>query len=315
MPQTLAPPAPAPDPATARPPGSGTAPDPELRALAERHGLTVSGARPSLPEYTRQLWRRRHFIASFATAKLTAMYTTAKLGQLWQVITPLLNAGVYYLIFGVLIGTRRGVPDYIPYLVTGVFVFTFLQNSVMAGTRAISGSLGLVRALHFPRACLPISFCLAQLQQLLYSMGVLMVILLAFGQVPTWSWLLVVPALTLQFVFNTGLAMIMARLGARTPDLAQLMPFIMRTWMYASGVMFSISVITQGKHLPKIVLMLLNGNPAAVYIDLMRFALIDSFTRHQLPPHVWAFAAGWALLAGIAGYLYFWKAEERYGRG
>ncbi|MFI9046805.1 ABC transporter permease [Streptomyces sp. NPDC053427] len=313
MPQTLAPPSPAPAPA--RKPGPGASPDPELRALAERHGLAVSGVRPSLPEYTRRLWRRRHFITSFATAKLTAMYTTAKLGQLWQVITPLLNAGVYYLIFGVLLDTRKHVPDFIPFLVTGVFIFTFLQNSVMAGTRAISGNLGLVRALHFPRACLPISFCLAQLQQLLYSMGVLAVILLCFGQLPTWSWLLVVPALTLQFVFNTGLAMIMARLGARTPDLAQLMPFILRTWMYASGVMFSISVILQGKHLPKIVEVLLNANPAAVYIDLVRFALIDSFTEQQLPPHVWAFAAGWALLAGVLGYVYFWQAEERYGRG
>ncbi|WP_310726134.1 ABC transporter permease [Streptomyces sp. N2A] len=313
MPQTLTPPAPAPAPERA--PAPGTAPDPELRALAERHGLTVSGARPSLPEYTRQLWQRRHFITSFATARLTAMYTTAKLGQLWQVITPLLNAAVYYLIFGVLLDTRRHVPDFIPFLVTGVFIFTFLQSSVMAGTRAISGNLGLVRALHFPRACLPISFCLAQLQQLLFSMGVLGVILLCFGQLPTWSWLLVLPALTLQFVFNTGLAMVMARLGSRTPDLAQLMPFVMRTWMYASGVMFSISVILQGKHLPKIVELLLNANPAAVYIDLMRFALIDSFTAKQLPPHVWAFATGWALLAGIGGYVYFWKAEERYGRG
>ncbi|MGW2631291.1 ABC transporter permease [Streptomyces chattanoogensis] len=309
MPQTLTPPAPAPASAP------GASPDPELRALAERHGLTVSGARPPLAEYTRQLWQRRHFITSFATAKVTATYTTAKLGQLWQVLTPLLNAAVYYLIFGMLLGTKDNIPDYIPFLVTGVFVFTFLQNSVLTGTRAISGNLGLVRALHFPRACLPISFCLAQLQQLLFSMGVLMTILLCFGQLPTWSWLLVVPALTLQFVFNTGLAMVMARLGARTPDLAQLMPFIMRTWMYASGVMFSISRILQGRHLPKIVEILLNGNPAAVYIDLMRFALIDSFTHEQLPPHVWAFAAGWALLAGAVGFVYFWKAEERYGRG
>ncbi|AJT66744.1 ABC transporter permease [Streptomyces chattanoogensis] len=309
MPQTLTP------PAAAQAPVPGASPDPELRALAERHGLTVSGARPSLPEYTRQLWQRRHFITAFATAKVTATYTTAKLGQLWQVLTPLLNAAVYYLIFGVLLGTKNNVPDYIPFLVTGVFVFTFLQNSVMTGTRAISGNLGLVRALHFPRACLPVSFCLAQLQQLLFSMGVLMAILLSFGQLPTWSWLLVVPALTLQFVFNTGLAMVMARLGARTPDLAQLMPFILRTWMYASGVMFSISRILQGRHLPKAVEILLNGNPAAVYIDLMRFALIDSFTHEQLPPHVWAFAGGWALLAGAVGFVYFWKAEERYGRG
>ncbi|WP_405838778.1 ABC transporter permease [Streptomyces platensis] len=311
MPQTLAPPAPAPTGAST----PGAAPDPGLRALAERHGLTVSGARPSLPEYVHRLWQRRHFIGSFAGAKLTAQYSQAKLGQLWQVVTPLLNALVYYLIFGLLIGTNRNVDDYIPFLVTGVFIFTFTQSSVLAGTRAISGNLGLVRALHFPRACLPISFCLMQLQQLLMSMGVLIAILLASGQLPGWSWLLVVPALVLQFVFNTGLAMVMARLGSKTPDLAQLMPFIMRTWMYASGVMYSMSAVTAGKHVPTVVQVLLDLNPAAVYIDLMRFALIDSFHAQQLPPHVWALAGGWALVMGVVGFVYFWKAEERYGRG
>ncbi|GAA3584141.1 ABC transporter permease [Streptomyces osmaniensis] len=299
------------------PPPTTPAPaPPDLSALAARHGLTVSGARPSLPQYVRQLWARRHFIGAFATAKLTAQYSQAKLGQVWQVMTPLLNAAVYYFIFGMLLGTSHGVQDYIPFLVTGVFVWTFTQSSIMAGTRAISGNLGLVRALHFPRAALPISFALQQLQQLLFSMAALFVILLCFGIPIAASWLLVLPALFLQFTFNAGVAMVMARMGAKTPDIAQLMPFVLRTWMYASGVMFSISHVT-GSHkgLPSWVPELLQANPAAVYIDLMRFALIDSFHASQLPPHVWAIATGWALLAGVGGFIYFWKAEETYGRG
>ncbi|MFD5015498.1 ABC transporter permease [Streptomyces chartreusis] len=299
------------------PPPTTPAPaPPDLSALAARHGLSVSGARPSLPQYVRQLWARRHFIGAFATAKLTAQYSQAKLGQVWQVMTPLLNAAVYYFIFGMLLGTSHGVQDYIPFLVTGVFVWTFTQSSIMAGTRAISGNLGLVRALHFPRAALPISFALQQLQQLLFSMAALFVILLCFGIPVAASWLLVLPALFLQFTFNAGVAMVMARMGAKTPDIAQLMPFVLRTWMYASGVMFSISHVT-GSHkgLPSWVPELLQANPAAVYIDLMRFALIDSFHASQLPPHVWAIATGWALLAGVGGFIYFWKAEETYGRG
>ncbi|MFG1671962.1 ABC transporter permease [Streptomyces sp. Y7] len=299
-----------PPPTTPAPAGPG------LADLAARHGLAVSGARPSLPEYIRQLWARRHFIGAFATAKLTAQYSQAKLGQVWQVMTPLLNAAVYYFIFGMLLGTSHGVQDYIPFLVTGVFVWTFTQSSIMAGTRAISGNLGLVRALHFPRAALPISFALQQLQQLLFSMAALFVILLCFGIPVAASWVLVLPALFLQFTFNAGVAMVMARMGARTPDIAQLMPFVLRTWMYASGVMFSISHVTSShKGLPSWVPELLQVNPAAVYIDLMRFALIDSFHASQLPPHVWAIATGWALLAGVGGFIYFWKAEETYGRG
>ncbi|GHE52225.1 ABC transporter permease [Streptomyces capitiformicae] len=295
--------------------GPATTPAESPAQLAARYGLSVSGARPTLREYVRRLWARRHFITAFATAKLTAQYSQAKLGQVWQIVNPLLNAAVYYLIFGVLMGTKHGVPDYVPFLVTGVFVWTFTQSSIMAGTRAISGSLGLVRALHFPRASLPLSYCLQQLQQLLFSMAALVVILLAFGVPVAASWLLIVPALTLQFMFNAGVAMVMARVGAKTPDIAQLMPFVLRTWMYASGVMFSLDKILADRDLPRFVHVLLEYNPAVLYIDLMRFALIDSFEAHQLPPHVWAAALGWALLAGIGGFIYFWKAEETYGRG
>ncbi|MGW2706484.1 ABC transporter permease [Streptomyces sp. NPDC001340] len=292
-------------------------PDEGLTAaqLAAKYGLAVSGARPSLTEYVRQLWGRRHFILAFSQAKLTAQYSQAKLGQLWQVATPLLNAAVYYFIFGVILHASRGMSKdvYIPFLVTGVFVFTFTQSSIMSGVRAISGNLGLVRALHFPRASLPVSFSLQQLQQLLFSMIVMFIVAIGFGSWPSLSWLLIVPVLVLQFLFNTGLALIVARMGAKTPDLAQLMPFILRTWMYASGVMFSISKMMEGR--PEWVVRLLQVNPAAVYMDLMRFALIDGYGASNLPPHVWAIALFWAVAVFAGGFVYFWKAEERYGRG
>ncbi|MFJ3725820.1 ABC transporter permease [Streptomyces sp. NPDC090045] len=283
--------------------------------LARKYGLSVSGARPGLGDYVRQLWGRRHFIMAFSRAKLVAQYSQAKLGQVWQVATPLLNALVYWLIFALILEADRGMEPgvYIPFLVIGIFVFTFTQSSLMAGVRAIPGNLGLVRALHFPRASLPISFSMQQLQQLLYSMIVVLVIVLCFGNYPKPSWLLVIPVLVLQFVFNTGLAMVFARMGSKTPDLAQLMPFVTRTWMYASGVMFSIN--TMLKERPQWIADALQWNPAAIYMDLIRFALIDDYGAENLPPHVWAFAVGWAVLIGLGGFVYFWKAEERYGRG
>lgn len=215
-------------------------------------------------------------------------------------MTPLLNAAVYYFIFGVLLGTSHGVPDFIPFLVTGVFIWTFTSNSIQTGTRAISGSLGLVRALHFPRASLPIAYAVQQLQQLLFSMGALIVILVCFGEYPKASWLLAIPALVLQAMFNTGLSMVMARLAAKTPDVSQLMPFILRTWMYVSGVMWSIKKVLAHDNLPHLVLLGLQCNPAAVYIDLMRYALIGSYKANQLPrtcgrwPSAGRSSQGWA---------------------
>ncbi|MEY9840132.1 teichoic acid transport system permease protein [Streptacidiphilus sp. EB103A] len=281
--------------------------------LAAKYGLAVSGKRPSLGEYTRRLWSRRHFIVAFATARLTATYTAARLGQIWQVMTPLLNAAVYYLIFGLLLGTSRGIPNFIAYLCTGVFVFQFTQSAVLSGTRSIADNLGLIRALHFPRACLPIAFTVIQLQELLFSMGVLGVIILASGEPLTLRWLLVLPILFLQSVFNAGLAMFMARIGAKTTDMAQLMPFIIRTWMYTSGVFWSVSTFTHKA--PHWVAVILDNNPALIFNDLMRYALMDSVSSSSLPHHVWIITLAWAAVVGLGGYMFFWKAEEEYGRG
>ncbi|MFD6230806.1 ABC transporter permease [Streptomyces sp. NPDC060232] len=287
----------------------------EIARLAAAHGLTLSGARPTLPRYIAQLWQRRHFVTAYANARMQATYSTAKLGQVWHLVTPLLNAAVYYFIFGIVLKASHGVPDYVPFLLTGIFVWDFISSSVNAGTRSVHSNLGLVRALHFPRASLPLSTVIQLFQQLLVSMAALVILLLAFGQRPGPAWLLAVPALLLTALFAAGCAMAMARIGSRSPDVIQLMPFVLRTWMYTSGVMWSIDQVLKTDHLPHWVLVALKANPPAVYIDLMRFALIDSFPAHALPHHVWLLAAGWALLAGVGGFIYFWKAEEAYGRG
>ena len=249
--------------------------DEPLAELAARYQLRPSAARPGVLAYARQLWERRHFIAGFATARNVAMYTEARLGQLWQVLTPLLNAAVYYLIFGVILGTNRGVPNFLGFLITGIFIFNFTQRAFITTSRVMPDSLPLIRALPFPRACLPIGYVLIELEQLVMSMIVLTVIVLATGEPLTWYWLLAIPALLLQAVFNVGMGLFLARLGAGADDFSQLMPFLVRTWMYCSGVMYSIQTIGTLRHHPAISY-LLQINPAAVYITLVRNAILQS---------------------------------------
>ena len=282
-----------------------TAPSSELAA---RYGLAPSSARPPFIGYIRLLWQRRHFISAFATSRTATMYSGARLGQLWQVLTPLMNAAVYYFVFGVLFNSDRGIENFEAFLVTGVFVFTFTQRSVTAGARAISGNLGLIRALHFPRAALPLASTIVELQQLLVSMVVLCAIVLLTGEPLTWHWLLVIPVLVLQTIFNTGLALAIARVGAKVPDVSQLLPFITRTWLYVSGVLYSIPHLVGPGPLRDLMM----ANPAAVFIELVRDGLMDS---HTAPPYAWYLALGWAVVAFCFGFWYFWAAEEKYGRG
>jgi teichoic acid transport system permease protein len=330
--------------------------DGSLAALAAEYGLTPSAQRAPIGKYLRELGHRWGFIMGFATARNIAMYTEAKLGQLWQVLAPLLNAGVYFLIFDVIIkSVSRGVPDYLAFLVTGVFIFSFTQRTFISTSKVITDSLPLIRALKFPRAALPLAYVMIELQQMLLSMVVLMVLIafdiLVHGEQPTWYWLLVVPALLLLTMFNAGIGMFAARVGARVNDFAQLLPFLMRTWLYLSGVIFSVQqVVIQHSQHYSWATNLLQVNPAAIYITLVRNALLTKereaafgvqpyngvkcqawafneayADKHRfasaychptfVSSHLWQFGVGWAVVALLFGFWFFWRKEVFYGRG
>ena len=317
--------------------------DGSLAELAARYGLRPSSARPSLISYLRLVWQRRHFIVAYATARSVSMYTEARLGQLWQVLTPLLNSAVYYLVFGILFQANRGISHYTAFLVTGVFIFGFTERSIVVGSSVMRANLALIRALHFPRACLPLAYVLVEFQQLLVSMLVLFAIVLSTGEPLTWYWLFLVPVLVMQATFNMGAALILARVGAGAQDVTQLVPFLTRIWRYFCGVMYSIASLPAT--LPEWAKNVLSLNPAAVYISLTRNAIMSSyrndapgaqpfnaakcavFTAKKIPDlqaychpdvltsELWLAGAGWAVVTLVVGVVFFWQAETRYGRG
>ena len=161
-------------------------------------------------------------------------------------LTPLLNIGVYYLIFGLLLHTNRGVPNFIAFLAVGVFVFAFCTDSMAAG---VAGDHRQPRA--GPRPAVPARGA----ARVDHAGGVHAPDLLDGGPHPDRAaqWRAGDVALAgtrardrAAGLFCLGLAFVVARLGARVPDMAEILPFVTRMWMYTSGVMYSVQVFTPG---------------------------------------------------------------------
>jgi teichoic acid transport system permease protein len=136
---------------------------------------------------------------------------------------------------------------------------------------------------------------------------------LGFGEPVTWEWLLIVPIFLLQCVFNAGLALFSARLGSKVADFKQLVPFIMRMWLYGSAVLYPVTRFSE--HLSGWKLAVIEANPLLVFIDLMRHALMEDVPLANTPAVMWLEAIGWTLVVGLGGYVYFWRGEKGYGRG
>jgi teichoic acid transport system permease protein len=284
-----------------------------LREQARKHGLSASGRLPGLLEYTRELWAYRHFIGAHASAKMTSALGNTKLGAVWQVLTPMINAALYYVIFGRILGGHKDVPNFIAYLCIGVFVFQFTQSAVQSGSNSIIGNLGLIRALNFPRASLPLSAALVEVRNFLVAMVVLMGIVLATGEPINAEWLIVLPALVLQSIFNVGFGLFIARFSSSLRDVKQLIPFIMRFWLYGSAVLYPVTKF--GEVLSGWPLRVVEANPMLVFIELMRHALIENAPIANSLTVLWIQAVAWSLVVGIGGFVYFWRGEKGYGRG
>lgn len=275
--------------------------------LAAAHGLVLVGGRPPLGDYLRRTWQRRHFARELARAKAYAVHQNSYLGQLWTVLTPLLWAGVYLVVFGVMLGTSRGVGNYVGFLLVGVFLFRFLSSAMSSGATAVVAHRQLVSTLQFPRALLPAAVVTAELLALVPALLVLLALLPLTGETPSWRWLLLPAAVLLQWLFGAGVAFVLARLVSQVRDVAKLIPFVLRALLYASGVFFSIETYGGSGWAG----WALQHQPVALYLSLSRSCLLADV---PLSAEQWLWGAGWAVAAAGAGLWFFWRGEEHYGR-
>ncbi|MDQ3430665.1 MAG: ABC transporter permease [Actinomycetota bacterium] len=277
--------------------------------LAEAYGLKPVGRRPSLPVYLRETWRRRHFAWSLAWYRAFSRSGKDRLGALWFILNPLLLAVVYYVMFGVVLQTRQGIPNFIGYLTIGVFLFHFTSRSLSTGSKSMVGSQGLIRSLRFPRIILPLSKVLEQLISLIPALGVMLVVVIVAppDESITLAWLLIIPAVLIQTVFNLGLALIVARIGAQSHDALNLVPFFGRYLFYTSAVFYEYDKFIDNPT----ALALLRANPVYAFLTITREAVLNG---RAAPLGTWVQVSVWALALLVIGVFVFWRYEESYGR-
>ncbi|MDO8143940.1 ABC transporter permease [Isoptericola sp. 178] len=271
--------------------------------------LTQVGARPPISRYLSQLWGRRHFLWAEARAKVTSGTRETLLGQAWLVINPILNGLAYYLIFGLILGTRDGIPNFLGYLIVGVFLFQFTTQCVTNGAKSIQSGRNLIRAFTFPRASLPISVVLRSILNLVPTLAAMLLIIALAppGEAWTPAALLFPAVIVLQVMLATGLALFFARMTTVVPDLGQLLGVGMRIWLYASAVFFSID---RFEEYPWIV-GIMETNPMYLVLDAARDCLLYATVPDA---GTWIGLAAWSVGALVLGFLFFWQGEESYGR-
>jgi teichoic acid transport system permease protein len=260
-----------------------------------------------LSRYLSDLWARRQYVWFESVSELRNRQVTNVLGNLWHLLNPALNIAIYYLIFGLLLGIDRGVDNFILFLSTGLFVYQLTVRTTTNGAGSVVHNRGLLQAIKFPRALLPITGAVTELLAAASTFVVVFGVALITGESPRWTWFMLVPLLLLQFFFNLGASFLAARLTTHFRDLLQILPFVFRLVLYASGVIFNVTSYVESDSWVHWLFIL---NPVYCYITIARWAVMGS----SLPADVLISAVLWAVAMLGIGFTFFRAGEERYAR-
>jgi lipopolysaccharide transport system permease protein len=248
---------------------------------------------------------RLHFFSLLFTKirlNLRAEAGRSHLGYAWWILEPLLQASVFYVVFGVFLA--RSIENFVAFLLAGLIPWTWFNRSIgnsMGSLRASRGYLANFR-IH------PIFFPLLELGQdavkQFFTFGFLLIFLLFYGIHPTPFWLLLPALMLLQLLFIVPVAAFVASIIPLLEDLTYLVNTLLLLGMFASGIFYDANVVVTDEWRNVYFL-----NPAACLIDSYRDILL-----HGRMPELYHLGVviAWALLFGALTFISMTWLRRKY---
>jgi len=265
----------------------------------ERTSLGRAGRRPTLG----RLRRRLDLLLELSSADLASKDAGTLLGYLWWFAEPALLTVVYAIVIGGILG--RGGPDYPLFVLCALIPWRWTSGCVMDSLGSISARKGILVQVSTSRAFFPSAKVLAHSWRALMAFPVLVLLGCVSGIPPTLAYVWLPLILGVNLLFNWGLALVLADLGAMIKDLARAVQFVLRAWFYLSPGLYSLDSVPE--RLRGIMML----NPMTSLFEGYRFVVMGAGT---LDLGALALVAVGSVLVGLYGFRRIQKHRFLYAR-
>jgi lipopolysaccharide transport system permease protein len=250
----------------------------------------------------RRLFQHRDLLVGFTIRHIERQTKGSWLGWLWIFLNPLLMLGLFFVVFGMIMGGRfmvggdPGPYDYPLGIFIGLTVMGQITETMGQSSVLILSYQNLVKKVVFPLHILPPALVGSIFFRTLISCGMALVALALLSDSLSWQALWF-PVILLPMLFlSLGLAWLLSALGVYFRDSQQLMGFLGTALFYASAVFYPAS------HIPEPILKYLKYNPVLQAIELSRDVLLWNVAL-DLQRLLYLYGVGIAVMG--LGYLCF----------
>ncbi len=221
-----------------------------------------------------EIWAYRDLIELFVKRNIVVQYKQTILGPLWYLIQPILTVIMNMVVFGGIANmSTDGVPQALFYMAGNVCWFYFSDCLNQTSSTFVTNQ-GMFGKVYFPRMVVPISTVLSNLLRFGIQVGLFVVFWLyyfATGSNISLNWtILLVPILVLMLAgLGLGFGVLISSFTTKYRDLTILFTFVVQLWMYATPIVYPISMVTN-ETLRTIIML----NPMTSIIEAFKYATL-----------------------------------------
>jgi len=192
----------------------------------------------------RELWEYREMTISLVKRDLKSRYKGSVLGFLWMFLNPLLQLGVYTIVFSTIM--RMNIDRFYLFMFVAFVPWLFFSTCLSTGTTAILSQQDMVKKIYFPREVLPLSFTISQFVNMLLSFLVIFAVLFISRVGIQPMALLYLPLVMLiEFVLALGTTYLVSALNVFFRDLEHIMGILSMAWMYLTPVIYPVEMVPE----------------------------------------------------------------------
>ena len=221
-----------------------------------------------------EIWRYRDLIELFVRRNIVVQYKQTILGPLWYLIQPILTVIMNMVVFGNIAKmSTDGMPQALFYMAGNICWFYF-SSCLNQSSNTFTANQNIFGKVYFPRLVVPIAVVISNLLRFVIQVGLFVALYLYFFVngapiAPNWAILLTPVFIVMLAGLGLGLGILISSLTTKYRDFSILFTFIVHLWMYATPIVYPISMVEEGT-----LRTLIMANPMTSIIEAFKYATL-----------------------------------------
>ncbi|MDP2423763.1 MAG: ABC transporter permease [Bacteroidales bacterium] len=259
----------------------------------------------------KEIWQYRDLLEMYIRRDIVTFYKQTILGPIWFFVQPIFTTIVFMFVFGGLAGIPTdGIPQALFYL-SGITLWNYFSESLTKTSDTFLTNQAIFGKVYFPRLIAPLSVTITGLIKMFIQFSLFVIVYIYFvakgtSVAPNVYALLFPVLIVILAAQGLGFGIIISSMTTKYRDLKFLITFAIQLWMYATPVIYPLSVM-EGSY--KKYMWLIQANPLTAVMETFKFGFLGQGTFS------W-FALGYSLVVSIVilllGIIIFNRVERSF---